>query len=78
LSLSIWSTEFSSSSSSGRPRALATARCAGLREGVSGKGEGGSGESDCWTTVGRQLTVALAGRSCDCWTTVGLSCWPDG
>jgi len=30
LSLSIWSTEFSSSSSGGRPRALATARCTAL------------------------------------------------
>ena len=78
LSLSIWSTEFSSSSSGGRPRALATARCAALREGVSGKGKGGSGEGDCWTTVGRQLTVVLAGRLSDCWATVGLSYWPDG
>ena len=66
LSLSIWSTEFSSSSSSGRPRALATARWAALREGVSGKGKGVSGEGDCWATVGRQLTVVLAGRLSDC------------
>lgn len=61
------STEFSSLSSSGWPRALATARCAALREGVSGKGEGGPlGEGDCWATVGRQLTVVPAGRLCDC------------
>ena len=38
LFLSIWSTEFSSSSSGGRPRALATARCTALREGVSATG----------------------------------------
>ena len=38
LSLSIWSTEFSSSSSGGRPRALATPRCTALREGVSASG----------------------------------------